>query len=284
MNRDLVLAHLTVITLSPPEMVRVAARTGYQAVGLRLIRVTPHSPGYPLMDDPSLMRETRSALRDTGTRVHDIEFVKLEPELEVVDLERFCAAGAELGAARIIAAPYDPDLDRMADRYAALCALAGRYGLGVVLEFFPWTVVPSLADALAIRRRAGAPANGGILVDALHFYRSGSRLSDLDGLDAGVLPFMHLCDGPAHGAEDLPCRLLEARAERLPPGDGALALGALIARMPPGIPISLEVPMERMMAERGAEVVARRVREAAVRLLVGLGVQTTRASSPAFGR
>jgi hypothetical protein len=45
------LAHLTVLALPPPEMVGVAARTGYQAVGLRLIEVTPDSPGYPLMDD-----------------------------------------------------------------------------------------------------------------------------------------------------------------------------------------------------------------------------------------
>src|SRR5208282_897659 len=31
------LAHLTAITLSPPELVGIAARTGYQKVGLRLI-------------------------------------------------------------------------------------------------------------------------------------------------------------------------------------------------------------------------------------------------------
>lgn len=270
MARDLALAHLTTITLSPPEMIRVAARTGFQAVGLRLIRVTPTSPGYPLMDDPASMRATRSALRETGLRVHDIEFVKIEPGLDVSSLESFCAAGAALGASRIIAAPYDPDLGRLADRYAALCALAAGYGLGVVLEFFPWTVVPGLADALEIRRRAGAPANGGVLVDALHFYRSGSRLADLEGQDASVLPFLHLCDGPARGGDTLQERLLEARAERLAPGDGALALPALIEKMPVGIPISLEVPMDRMTAECGVEAVARHVHQATIHLLGSL--------------
>ena len=56
MTRSLSLAHLTAIDLPPPELVRVAARVGFDAVGLRLIRVTDTSPGYPLMDDPVMMR------------------------------------------------------------------------------------------------------------------------------------------------------------------------------------------------------------------------------------
>jgi hypothetical protein len=46
------LAHLTVIGLSPPEVVRVAARTGKRTVGLRLIRVTETSPGFALIRGP----------------------------------------------------------------------------------------------------------------------------------------------------------------------------------------------------------------------------------------
>ena len=66
MSPPLSLAHLTVIGLSPPEVVRVASRTGYQTVGLRLIRVTDKSPGYPLMHDRSMMRATKAAMDDTG--------------------------------------------------------------------------------------------------------------------------------------------------------------------------------------------------------------------------
>src|ERR1700738_3318599 len=51
MMHDLSLAHLTVISLAPPQMVDVAARTGYRYVGLRLIAVTPDSPCYSLMHD-----------------------------------------------------------------------------------------------------------------------------------------------------------------------------------------------------------------------------------------
>jgi hypothetical protein len=66
------LAHLTVLNLPPPEMIRVAARTGYHCVGLRLIAVTGTTPGYPPMNDPALMRDTKAALADTRVRVLDI--------------------------------------------------------------------------------------------------------------------------------------------------------------------------------------------------------------------
>ena len=51
MMPDLSLAHLTVISLAPPQMVDVAALTGFRYVGLRLIAVTPDSPGYPLVNE-----------------------------------------------------------------------------------------------------------------------------------------------------------------------------------------------------------------------------------------
>ena len=68
-------------------MVQVAARIGYRAIGLRLIAVTDDSPGYPIMDDALMMRETKAALADTGLRLSDIEFVKITPEINVAALE-----------------------------------------------------------------------------------------------------------------------------------------------------------------------------------------------------
>jgi hypothetical protein len=87
------LAHLTVLSLAPPEMIAVASRTGYQTVGLRLIQVTETTPGYPLMDDKPMMRATKSAMAETGIGVLDIEFVKITPEIKVPSLEPFLAAG-----------------------------------------------------------------------------------------------------------------------------------------------------------------------------------------------
>lgn len=261
------LAHLTVLGLSPPEMIRVAARTGYDMVGLRLIRVTDSTPGYPLMDDPEMLRETKAALAEAAITVNDIEFVKITPEIDVAGLASFLAAGAELGARHVITAPYDPDLGRLADRLGAITELAASFGIRAVMEFFPWTVVPDLATAVAIVEAAGAET--GVLVDTLHFSRSGSRTDDLDRLLVSRLPFVHVCDAPvlpSYSTEEL---LHAGRAERLPPGEGAIDIIGILRHMPPGIPVALEVPMTAMTAAEGPEAVARRVRQAAVRLLAG---------------
>jgi sugar phosphate isomerase/epimerase len=260
------LAHLTVLDQPPPQMIRMAARLGYDRVGLRLIRVTDTSAGYPLHEDPGLLQQTRTALAETGIRVNDIEFVRLTPDLHPQDLRPFLAAGAALGAARVICAPYDPDLARMADTLATLQMHARDFGLSCVLEFFPWTVVPDLAAARGIVEATGA-ADIGVLVDTLHFDRSASSLDELALMPPGRLPFVHLCDAavhPPYSTEDL---LHTGRAERLAPGDGQIDLAAILRRLPPQTCISLEVPMTMLQARSGSEAVARRALDATRRLL-----------------
>jgi sugar phosphate isomerase/epimerase len=267
-TRSFSLAHLTVLRLTPPEMIRVAARTGYQTVGLRLIGATDAGPAYPLMRDAAMLRETKVAIAETGVGVLDLEFIRITPETDVNSLEPFMATGAELGARHVITAPYDPDLSRLADRLAAIAELAARYGLGAVLEFFPWTVVPTL-DAAVDVVEAAKRADIGILVDTLHFNRSGSRLEQLEGIPASRLPFMHVADAPVQDSYSTEELLRAGRAERLPPGEGAIDIKAIIDHMPRGIPLALEVPMTAMAAAEGAEAVALRVRGAADRLLAG---------------
>ncbi len=263
------LAHLTVLSLPPPAMIEVAARTGYGAVGLRLLPATEGGLAWPLMDDPPALRATRAAMAATGLRVQDIEFVKLEPRTQPAVLLPVLEAGGELGARYLIAAPYDPDLARLADRLAALCDLAAPFGLSVVLEFFPWTAVASVAAADAVVTEAGR-GNAGVLVDMLHFDRGPSTLAQLDAMPSSRLPFAHLCDAPA-GAQWTEAQLLHtARAERLPPGEGGIDIAAVLAHLPPGIALSLEVPMTALTAEQGAEAVARRVHDAARRTLDNL--------------
>ena len=260
------LAHLTVLDLPPPEMVRVAARTGYRTVGLRLVRVTDTTPGYPLMRDPAMMRDTKAALAETGVGVLDIEFVQITPDLDVAGLEPFVAAGAELGARHVITGPYDPDLARLADRLGAIAELSARYGLQAMLEFFPWTGVPGLGAAIQVAEATGRP-DVGILVDTLHFNRSGSALADLDRLPASRLPFMHVCDAPVRDSYTTEELRHAGRAERLPPGEGGIDIKGIVQHMPPGIPVALEVPMTATAAAIGSEAVALRVRQAAERLL-----------------
>lgn len=263
---DYSLAHLTVLSLAPPAMIEVAARTGYRYVGLRLVALNAETPGYPLMRDRALMRETRAQLAATGVEVLDIEFVRFTPDLDVAGLVPVLVAGAELGARHLVTAAYDSDRARLADRFAALCDLAAPFGLGPVLEFFPWTDVPNLRSAAGLVAEAGRP-NGGVLVDVLHFARSDSTLGELEQVPASMLPFVHLCDASPLRPATLEGLIHTARAERLPPGEGGLPIRDILHRMPPGLPVALEVPMAALTQAAGPEAVARRAREAAARVL-----------------
>ena len=217
MTRRFSLAHLTVLDLPPADAIRVAARTGYDTVGLRLLAVTDSTPGYPLMDDKPAMRAAKAAMAETGVGVLDIEFVKITPEFVVSGLEPFVAAGAELGARHVITAPYDPDLDRLADRLGAISDLSSRYGLRAVLEFFPWTVVPDLATALRVVEAAGR-AETGILVDMLHFDRSRSSHVLLERIPPGAAAFRASLRRAGtrrlHHGRTPPCRASRAAATR----------------------------------------------------------------------
>lgn len=265
MSRPISLAHLTAIDLPPPQLIRLAADLGYDAVGLRLLRVTPDTPGYPLMQDAAMMRDTRAALAATGLRVQDIEFIRIGPDFDPAPLAGFLAAGAELGAKQVICAPYDPDLSRLAGNLARMAGACRAHGLQAVLEFFPWTPVPDLAAALAMIAASGAE-DLGLLVDTLHFDRSGSRIADL-ARALPRMPFVHLCDAPvqpAYSTEDL---FFAGRIERLPPGEGQIPLAPILRALPADLPLALEVPMTALTRAEGPTAAAARALAAARRLL-----------------
>lgn len=252
--RILSLAHLTAIDLDPPALIRAAAQGGFDAVGLRLLRVTPTTPGYPLWEDARLLRETHAALQETGVKVHDIEFLRITPDTNIETLLPFLDTGGELGAREIITAPYDPDHARMADTLGRLSDAATERGLGTVLEFFPWTDIRTVDDALRLATQAGP--NVGVLPDSLHFDRSGSSLQTLAALPPERLRFAHLCDAPVLPAYDEATLLFAAREERLLPGKGQIDLAAYLQALPAGLPLGIEVPRTKTMhAIGGAELI-----------------------------
>jgi sugar phosphate isomerase/epimerase len=243
MTRALSLAHLTFLELTPPALIHVAAQAGFTSVGLRLIAVTDTTPGYPLADDPAMMRDTLQAIKDTGVTVNDIEFLRLTPEFDPKVLHWFLEAGAELGAKNIVTAPYDPDLHRLTDHLAAFAEQAAAFGLNPVLEFFPWTNVPDLQSALRIVETTGNAAIG-VLMDTLHFNRSGSSLSDLAAADPARFSFVHVCDAPVQPSYSTEELLFTARTARLMPGQGDIPIADILAQLPDDTPVALEIPLE----------------------------------------
>ncbi|SDK11353.1 sugar phosphate isomerase/epimerase family protein [Billgrantia gudaonensis] len=248
-ERRFSLAALTVLELSPPEMVETAARAGYDAVGLRPIPATDGEPSFPLMTDTGLVRETGRRLRDTGLTVLDIEILRLKPEPRVrADFTAVMEVGAELGASEVLVAGNDDDLTRTIDNFAALCELARPYGLHPHLEFMPWTGVKNLDEAhriVAAVRDAGHD-NACLLIDAFHFDRSRSRLETLAELPVDWLRYVQLCDVPGPIPECMDEILREARSERCFPGDGQADLRGFLGIIPPGAPLSLEIPTDAL--------------------------------------
>lgn len=254
-QRVMSLAALTVLELSPVDMVEVAARAGYSHVGLRLEPATPEEHHFPLVTDAGWRRQTAARLRDTGINVLDVEILRLKPDTCVADFEALLAVGAEFGASELLVAGNDPDEQRLTERFAALCELAAQYRLHPHLEFMPWTDAKNLNQAVRIVEQAGRD-NGCVLVDAFHFDRSGSSLDDLRKVAPSRLRYAQLCDVAGPRPQDMAEILRQARNERRFPGDGDCDLPGLLHSLPPSIPLSLEIPT-RHLYEQGVSALQR---------------------------
>lgn len=261
MSRTFSLAHLMLLECAPPELIDIAARTGYDSVSLRMTAVTDTERIYPLASSRALMRETKARLADTGLTVLDVELIRLDPASAPESFLPFLEAGAELGARAVIAQLPDPDRNRAIDRYARICDLAEPFHLKVALEFVSWTEDPDLNSAADIVRTADR-SNGGILVDMLHFDRSGSTLADLEEIPCEWFHFIHLCDAPREIPATVGGVIEAARTARLFPGHGDLKIGDILRRIPE-VPCSLEIPNTQLLQALGAEEFARRALEAA---------------------
>lgn len=243
MTHKISLAPLIVLELSPIEAVETAAAAGYDYVGLRLIPSTPDETVYPIIGDTPLVRETRRRADDLGTPILDIETLRLKPETKVrADYTAFVETGALLGARHLLVAGNDPERNRLTDNFSALAELASEHGLIANLEFMPWTDVPDLKDAASVLHRVGHP-NTGLLIDSLHFDRSGSNAEDLRTLPAEWFHYLQICDGPADKPVTTEDLIHHARHDRLLPGHGGIDLLAQLRHLPENLIISVEVPL-----------------------------------------
>jgi sugar phosphate isomerase/epimerase len=248
------LAALTVLELPPPQQVAVAAQAGYSHVGLRLIPVAGQV--LPPFDPHELERR----LADTGVEVLDVEVFRLAPGTRIAEFEPVLAFAARLGAREILAHGADPDQARLTDSFGRLCDLAARFALNVDLEPMPWVEVSTVAEASRLLAAVGR-SNAALLVDSIHFFRANNSFDDLKDVRAN---YMQLCDATPGRPSDMQEIVRQARADRLFPGEGGLDLRGLLAALPAGLPVSVEIPHARPMspAER-----ARRALEATKALL-----------------
>jgi sugar phosphate isomerase/epimerase len=265
--------HLTMLDVSPPELVTIAREAGFDSVSPRVAASTSGEEPWPMSAGSPMLEETVRRLDDTGIRVLAVEVVRIGPGTKREDYERALEAGAQLGARYVTVNSDDPEIERASDTFATLTADARPYGLRPLIEPIIYTRVSNLDEAIHIAENSGG---GGVLLDTLHFQRYGGRLEQLRSLDPDLLSYVQLCDAPLMPPSGLPRPLklprgqstdgtdlqLESRAMRLLPGEGELPLAEFLAALPEGIPVSVEAPVLSLWETLIPGEFARRARDA----------------------
>ncbi|HET9821322.1 MAG TPA: TIM barrel protein [Burkholderiaceae bacterium] len=264
------LAQLTALPYSPPQMVQLAADSGCAACGIRLLPASPGGVHHPIAAGSAALAETRARIEATGVRVLDLEIIRIGAAFDPQAFGAFFEVGAALGARHVLVAGDDPEPARLCARFAALCDAAAPYGLTCDLEPMPWVPVASVADAARIVDGAGR-SNGGVLVDALHFFRSASTFDDLRRLPRARLHYAQICDGAVPGPATTEGLIRDARCERRLPGEGGFDLRALFAALPADLPVSIEIPSDTRAPAMGYLAWARAAVAASRRVLEGGG-------------
>ena len=241
MNR-LGIENMSVFGLPPVAFVNLAADLGcrYISTGLTQFPINPHNyPGFSLLEDALLRREMIAAMRDRGVSISlgegltaraNVKTRGRAPELDVM---------AELGITRINAVSLDPDLARSFDKFAMLAEMAAARGMETTTEFAPGLTVRDLPTAIAAVRHVGRP-DFRLLIDTMHFTRSGAKPADLAALDPDMIGYVQLSDAPLKPRFET--YMQEAMTERMVPGTGELPLRDILAAVPRDRVVALEVP------------------------------------------
>lgn len=253
------LAHLTLINATPPELVYIAARAGYDAVSPRFIPM--HVPGEFTQSpiDMAQVQATKTALATTGLEVLDVELARITEDVDPRSFERALELGAELGAERMIMSAWTKSRDDrnfLIDVYSETCDLAAPYGLTIDLEFPSFSRLRTLDEALDIVRASDRP-NGGILVDTLYLHLSRVDIGELLHVPSELFHFLHISDCLPGIADTREGMIQLARDARLYPGEGWIDFKGIIERMPP-VDYSIELPNKARIKELGYEEHARR--------------------------
>lgn len=260
---------LTVLGMPPVDYVRLAAElgcasvsTGLSGLPLTMFGITDYAP-YPmwsLREDPALRREMAAAMRDTGVRIGLAEGFSAKSEADVADFAADLDIFADLGAERLNAICMEDDMAMAVDQLGKLADMAATRDMAFTIEFFPSAGINSFERALQVIEGIGRD-RAKVLLDSMHFFRTGGTLAKLEAAGTDVVGYVQLADAPDTAPDE--GYFMDAMFARRVPGEGELALDALIAALPADMPVSVEVPNLAAMREVGPRVHAQRVIEAA---------------------
>ena len=237
------LAQLTINEACGSALVEAAATAGFDAVGLRVVSPAGVAQHAPIAGNEASLREVERSLAATGLSVLDVNSFWITPQTRAENVKPVIDAAVRLRAPWILVVIDDRELTRGTETFAACCELADIAGIGIALEFQPYGAVRSLGAARDIVRVSGR-SNVGIVLDTLHFCRSGGQASEIAALPADALAFVQICDALLRPPPLEELRL-ESRGGRLYPGEGELPLFELMEALPEGITLDVETPNRR---------------------------------------
>ncbi len=209
-----------------PEQVRAAAEAGFDAITVwpNTWRHAQRKLGLSLADMRALLDVHGLVMTDTDALRDWVppptrDSVEFGPIKAGIPREEFFEATVALGGNTIVAVHMTDvplNLDRDIGGFAKLCDDAAEHGLRIALEFVPWSKIPDLKTALQVINGAGR-ANGGLVVDNWHHFRSGGTLEGLRRIPPDKVYTVQISDDPLVSPHSL---VDEAMYHRQLPGSG----------------------------------------------------------------
>ena len=126
-------------------------------------------------------------------------------------------------------------------KFQAMVDRAKGTGVRVNLEFGIFTEVKTIHMARAVLEGVEGEAKG-LLVDTLHWARSGGTAEDLAAIPREWLSYCQPCDAPAEGPDftSFDAIIDDAINRRMPLGQGGLPLAAMVDALPAHLPLAIE--------------------------------------------
>lgn len=213
----------TIMSTPTAQQIQIARAAGFDGVEVRAERLLGADPelraaaGVVKPGEVWSVNGLQLQLGDDGALDRERFEAELPPRLEICRALR--------ARYLLVVPPRMPDADRqkavaaMRDGLAAARDAAAAMGARIAFEFLGFADCPIDTPALAAEVVAGVPGVD-LVLDSCHWHASGS--GDLSAFPVERLAMVHLNDAPPK-----PPREIED-ADRLLPGRGVIALGALV--------------------------------------------------------
>ncbi len=196
-------------------VIDAVARAGSPGIGLDVYTLAQH------VEAGGRVEELGGMLRSRGLVCTDVAPLLIAEDGSRAAAEELAHVAEVTGAGICIAAVNSPTPRADVVRSLNLCAgIVGESGARLALEFTSYGGLTSLSEAIDLCDAVGWERCG-VLVDSLHFFRTGESWPDLRTLDGDQIALVHLDDAPPPTGDD---RMFESRFRRVPPGAGSLPL------------------------------------------------------------